>query len=44
MLLGDGVRLCEHIDPKRIELEKTRVIDSPRLTHLAYRVVKDCTE
>jgi dihydrofolate reductase len=44
VLLGDGVRLFEHIDPKCIELEKTRVIDSPKITHLRYRIVKERTE
>jgi dihydrofolate reductase len=39
VLLGDGVRLFEHIHPERVELEHTRVIDSPRVTHLRYRVV-----
>ena len=39
VLLGDGVRLFDHVDPERIELEPTRVIDSPRVTHLRYRVV-----
>jgi dihydrofolate reductase len=29
VLLGEGVRLFDHIDPKHIELETTRVIDSP---------------
>jgi hypothetical protein len=37
VLLGDGVRLFDRIDPKHIELENTRVIDSPRVTHLEYR-------
>jgi dihydrofolate reductase len=41
VLLGDGVRLFEHIDPKHIELQSTRVIDSPKVTHLRYRVVKE---
>ena len=41
LLLGDGVRLFGHIDPKGVELEKTRVIDSPNVTHLGYRVVKE---
>ena len=41
VLLGDGVRLFERIDPEHIELEKTRVIDSPKVTHLRYRVVKE---
>jgi dihydrofolate reductase len=40
VLLGEGVRLFEGIDPRSVELERTRVIDSPRVTHLRYRVVK----
>jgi dihydrofolate reductase len=40
VLLGDGVRLFDGIDPDAVELEVTRVIDSPRVTHLRYRVVK----
>jgi dihydrofolate reductase len=44
VLLGDGVRLFEHIDPKCIELERTRVIDSPKVTHLRYRIVKERIE
>ncbi len=39
VLLGDGVRLFDHL-PGPGELELTRVIDSPRVTHLRYRVVK----
>jgi dihydrofolate reductase len=41
VLLGDGVRLFEHIDKEHIELEKRRAIDSPKVTHLRYRVVKE---
>jgi dihydrofolate reductase len=40
VLLGDGVRLFDGIDPKGIQLERSRVIDSPRVTHLKYRVVR----
>jgi dihydrofolate reductase len=41
VLLGDGVRLFDRIDTEdAVELEVTRVIDSPRVTHLRYRVVK----
>jgi hypothetical protein len=36
--------LFDHIDPKHVELESTRVIDSPKVTHLAYRIVKVRTE
>ena len=40
LLLGGGVRLFEHLDGERIELEQTRVIDSAAVTHVKYRVVK----
>ena len=40
VLLGDGVRLFDQLDPGHVELESTRVIDSPRVTHLRFRVVK----
>lgn len=36
VLLGAGVRLFE--DPERRPIELTRVIGSPRVTHLQYRV------
>ena len=39
VLLGDGVRLFEnHLGPERREIECTRVIESPAVTHLRYRV------
>jgi dihydrofolate reductase len=41
VLLGDGVRLFEHTGPEHVELESTQVIDSPKVTHLRYRVVKE---
>jgi dihydrofolate reductase len=41
VLLGDGVRLFEdHLGTDQVELECTRVIQSPAVTHLRYRVVK----
>jgi dihydrofolate reductase len=41
VLLGGGVRLfAEGLGPERPELELTRVVDSPFVTHLTYRVVK----
>jgi dihydrofolate reductase len=40
VLLGDGVRLFDRLDTGPIELEGTRVIGSPGVTHLRYRVVK----
>ncbi len=39
VLLGGGTRLLEGIGPE-IELEQTRVIDSPAVTHLRYRVAR----
>lgn len=41
VLLGDGVRLFEnHLGPAQLGLECTRVIQSPAVTHLKYRVAK----
>jgi len=41
VLFGDGVRLFEnHLGPEGRVLECTRVIESPAVTHLRYRVVK----
>jgi dihydrofolate reductase len=39
VLLGDGVRLLEGVRPD-LALERARVIDSPAVTHLRYRIVK----
>ena len=39
-LLGAGVRLFDHIGANTIGLETIRVVDSPGVTHLRYRVVK----
>ena len=40
VLLGDGVRLFEHLGAGPIELESTRVIEGTGVTHLTFRVVK----
>ena len=40
VLLGEGLRLFEHIGTEQIELESTRVIESPGRTDLRFRVVK----
>ncbi len=40
VLLGDGVRLFDHLGTEPIELESTRVIEAPGVTHLTFRVVK----
>jgi hypothetical protein len=36
----DGIEFENHLGPKRREIECTRVIESPAVTHLRYRVVK----
>ena len=40
VLLGGGVRLFDNLDPGQIELETRRVVESPEVTHLKYRVVR----
>ena len=40
VLLGEGIRLFDHLGTEHIELESTRVIESPGVTHLRFRVVK----
>jgi dihydrofolate reductase len=41
VLLGGGVRLFDHLDGAGIELEKISVVDTPSVTHLRYRVVRN---
>ena len=40
VLLGDGRRLFDGLVTGQVELECTRAIQSPSVTHLRYRVVK----
>jgi len=40
VLLGDGVRLFEHLGTEHIEPESTRVIESSGVIHLRFRVAK----
>jgi dihydrofolate reductase len=40
VLLGNGIRLFDHLGTEPIELEGTRVIDAPDVTHLRFRVAK----
>jgi dihydrofolate reductase len=40
VLLGDGVRLFDHLGTGSIELERTQVVEAPGVTHLTFRVVK----
>jgi dihydrofolate reductase len=39
LMLGGGIRLFDQVDPE-LELVGTRVVESPGVTHLKYRVVK----
>jgi dihydrofolate reductase len=41
VLLGDGVRLFDNLGPGNIELERTRIIEAPDVTHMTFRVVKE---
>lgn len=38
ILLGEGIRLFGHVDAT--ELECTRVIEAPGVTHLRFRIIK----
>jgi dihydrofolate reductase len=40
VLLGGGVRLFNHWGAEPIELERTRVVEAPSVTHLIYRVIR----
>jgi dihydrofolate reductase len=39
VLLGEGIRLFDHIGTESIELERTKVIEAPGVTHLSFRIV-----
>ena len=41
VLLGEGLRLFEHIGTEHIELERMRVLESPTRTDIRFRVVKE---
>ena len=40
VILGDGVRLFDHLADRSIKLEKIQAIDAPLVTHMKYHVVK----
>ncbi len=40
VLLGTGIRLFDRIDAGKVELESVRVIESPTVTHVKYRIVR----
>lgn len=39
LLLGGGIRLFDNLGAEQIEVEGTRVVDSPAVTHLRFRVI-----
>ena len=39
-LIGAGERLFDNLDGADIKLSQTRVIETPEVTHLKYRVLK----
>jgi len=39
LLLGGGIRLFDNLGAEQIEVEGTRVVESPAVTHLRFRVV-----
>jgi len=40
VLLGEGVRLFDHLGPSPIHLEHIRTLETPGATHLSFRVMK----
>ena len=40
MLLGDGIRLFDHLGPEPVELERIHVVEGTGVTHVGFRVVK----
>ena len=40
LLFGEGIRLFDRMGPEHIELENMRVVTSPNVTHLRFRVAK----
>jgi dihydrofolate reductase len=40
VLLGNGVRLLDHLGPADLELEQLEASNSPLVTHIRYRVVR----
>lgn len=41
LMLGDGVRLLDGLEPGTADLEIVRVVDAPGVTHLSYRIHRD---
>ena len=38
VLFGDGRKLLDHLESGHVELELTRILEGPGVTHLRYRV------
>ena len=43
VLLGEGLRFFEHLSNEQIELERTKILESPGRTDILFRVVKSST-
>jgi dihydrofolate reductase len=41
ILLGGGIRLFADLGPQQIKLERTSVVESPLVTHLRFRVIRE---
>jgi dihydrofolate reductase len=41
VLLGEGIRLFDDIEKLPVQLEQTKVVQTPSVTHIFYRVVKE---
>jgi dihydrofolate reductase len=41
VLLGEGVRLFDHLGSQPVHLERIRLLETPGATHLSFRVVKN---
>jgi len=40
VLLGEGIRLFEHLGAQPIDLERIRLVEAPGVTHLGFRIIK----
>jgi dihydrofolate reductase len=40
VVLGQGVRLLDDLDPDSVQFDLVGVVDAPGVTHLTYRVIK----
>jgi dihydrofolate reductase len=41
VILGRGVRLFENVGEEGLDLEKIRLVDSPGVTHVSFRIAKE---